>query len=231
MKQLPLSIPLRDHSDFDNFYVCNNNAEAVGIARRLASDADGQVLLLHGEAQSGRSHLLEAACLLAQSKQRTALYLPLRTLITAATSDLFDGLESVSLLALDDVDCLAGKPDWEEALFHLYNRGRQAQQSLLLSSRSAPFHIPFLLKDIHSRLGAALVYKLHGLDDEGKQSCLKLRAANLGLTVSDEVANYILLRSSRDLASLVATIETLDRETLSEKRRLTVPFVKKIMSW
>ena len=204
--------------------------EAVEVARRLASDADGQVLL-HGEAKSGRSHLLEAACLLAHSKQRNALYLPMKTLSTTATADLFDGLESIPLLALDDVDCLAGKPAWEEALFHLYNRGRQSRQSLLLSSASAPTHIPFLLKDIHSRLGAALVYKLHGLDDAGKQGCLKLRAANLGLTLSNEVANYILLRSSRDLKSLVSTIETLDRETLSEKRKLTVPFVKKIMGW
>lgn len=231
MKQLPLSIPLRDHSDFDNFYTAHNNAEAVACLKRCASESNEQVVLVHGEPQSGRSHLLEAACAQAQRNDLTALYLPLRTLLESATADVFDGLEAMPLLALDDVDALAGHAEWEEALFHLYNRGRQHGQCLLLTANAAPAHIPYGLKDLHSRLGAALVYKLYGLDEHGKRGCLVLRGANLGLTVSDEVASYILLRVNRDVGSLVSTVDTLNRESLSESRRLTIPFVKKIMNW
>jgi len=39
------------------------------------------------------------------------------------------------------------------------------------------------------------------------------------------------MRHSRDLQSLLIVLDKLDQLSLVEKRRLTIPFVKKVMDW
>jgi DnaA-homolog protein len=46
---------------------------------------------------------------------------------------IFDDLESRDLLAIDDVQAIAGKADWEVALFDLFNRARAQGCALLIA--------------------------------------------------------------------------------------------------
>lgn len=230
MKQLGLSIPLRDHADFSNYHVSRQNNEAVQAVQQLIADGRGLVFV-HGNSLSGRTHLLQAACIKAQSCLGSALYLPLQDLATTAAPGILSGLDSVGLIAVDDVHCIAGQAAWEEALFHLYNRCLQSQQALLFSADVSPQKLALSLPDLRSRLTAALIYKLNPLSDQDKKACLSLRAANLGLQLSEEVAQYILLRADRNMANLMATVVRLDQETLSQRRKLTIPFVKQVMGW
>ena len=48
----------------------------------------------------------------------------------------------------------------------------------------------------------------------------------LGLKLPEDVARYLLDRTSRHSGDLVETIARLDRASLAEKRRLTIPFVR-----
>ena len=87
------------------------------------------------------------------------------------------------------------------------------------------------LPDLASRLGWGLVFQLQPLDDAGKQEVLKLRAAQRGLQLTDEVARYILSRGARGMGELFAALETLDQASLRDQHRLTIPFVKREMGW
>jgi len=51
-----------------------------------------------------------------------------------------------------------------------------------------------------------------------------------GLVVSEKVFNYIINNCSRDLFFLCAFIRTLDNASLSMKKRVTIPFIKKAIS-
>jgi DnaA family protein len=45
----------------------------------------------------------------------------------------------------------------------------------------------------------------------------------------DEVANFIIQRVPRDMNALFNLLDRLDRASLQEKRKLTIPFVKQVL--
>ncbi|HIZ50454.1 MAG TPA: DnaA regulatory inactivator Hda [Candidatus Pseudomonas excrementavium] len=230
--QLPLGVKLRDEATFDNYYPGPN----AGVLAALQALADPQsapaelCIYLWGAAGSGRSHLLQAACHRMAEAGGLAMYLPLAELLDYGPV-LLEGMEQFDLLCLDELDALAGRADWEEALFHLYNRIQQRQGRLLIAAAAAPRALSLQLPDLVSRLGWGLVFQLQVLDDEGKQQMLKLRAERRGLQLPDEVARYILSRGARGMSELFAALEQLDQASLQAQHRLTIPFVKRVMGW
>lgn len=231
MKQLVLGISLREHSDFANFMVGHKNQELLAALKKFSSQTSPAVMLLHGDAQSGRSHLLEASCAAANELGASTAYLPMQELHSNNPAELLDGLDSVELLAIDDLDLVVSDEHWCKALFHLYNRGQQRKQRLLFSASRPPAQLQVALPDLQSRLSAALVYQLAALNDEERKQCLIQRAHLLGFVINDDVANYVLARAERSMGNLMHILHQLDQETLVHQRRLTVPFVKSVMAW
>ena len=211
--QLPLGLKLRDEATFDNYYA-GPNAAIVRAAQALADPQHTPTepfVYLWGASGSGCSHLLQGACHQMTEAGGLAMYLPLRELLSYGPA-LLEGMEGVDLLCLDELDALAGQPEWEEALFHLYNRIQQRQGRLLMGAAAAPRVVGFNLADLISRLGWGLVYHLQRLDDDDKQQMLKLRAELRGLQLPDEVARYILSRGARGMNELFAALE--DRKSV-----------------
>ncbi len=226
-QQLPLMLPLRESSTLESFVAGSNAALLANLAQ--LPDQAGQ-LYLWGEPGCGRSHLLEATVRRALAQGLSACLLSAREMLHTRVA-LLEGLEAMALVAIDDVNLLAGQRAWEEALFHLYNRSRAEGGALLFSAAQPPAASGFCLPDLSSRLAAGPVYQVQGLDDEGRVSMLTARAAARGLVLTEEVARYLLSRSERAPATLLAHLDRLDREALVHQHRLTVPFVKKILCW
>lgn len=230
--QLPLGIKLRDEATFDNYFA-GANATVLAALQELADPSHipaERCIYLWGAPGSGRSHLLQAACHRMAEAGAVAMYLPLREVLDHGPL-LLDGMEELDLLCLDDLELLAGQADWEEAVFHLYNRIQQRQGRMLMSASAAPRGLGLQLPDLASRLGWGLVFQLQALDDEGKQQMLKMRAERRGLQLPDEVARYILSRGARGMNELFAALEQLDQASLQAQHRLTIPFVKRVMGW
>ena len=70
---------------------------------------------------------------------------------------------------------------------------------------------------------------MHTLDDDQKQAALQFRARARELELNDEVAAYIIQRLPRDMNELFWQLNRLDHASLAEQRKLTIPFVKKIL--
>lgn len=230
--QLPLGVRLRDDATFKNFYP-GSNAVALGYVERLCQADAGwteNLIYLWGAAGVGRSHLLQAACLQMDQSDQQAVYLPLAELIEHGP-DLLEGLEHCQLVCLDDLQVLAGRDDWQEALFHLFNRLRDQGQRLLLSATTAPRELPLELADLRSRLSQALVFQLRELAEEDKLHALQLRASRRGLQMPDEVAAFILNRGTRSMNALFELLERLDQASLQAQRKLTIPFLKEVLGW
>ncbi|SDS76365.1 DnaA regulatory inactivator Hda [Pseudomonas oryzae] len=230
--QLPLGVRLRDDATFANYYP-GANAAALGYVERMCeTDADWaeNLIYLWGAPGVGRSHLLQAACLRMEQFGGRAVYLPLDA-VAMYGPQLLDNLEQCDLVCIDEVDLVAGHPTWEEALFHLFNRLRDAGRRLLLSASAPPREVPIKLPDLKSRLTLALVFQLHGLSDEDKLRALQLRASRRGLHLTDEVGRFILTRGSRSMNSLFDLLEQLDHASLQAQRKLTIPFLKETLGW
>jgi DnaA family protein len=223
-RQLPLSLNLRSDNRFANFIVDAANAGTVHALRDWLARAEPVVFYLFGAQGSGRTHLLQAAAL-----ESSAVYLPLGELAAAEPEAVCEGLEAVALTVLDDIDRIAADPRWCEALFHLFNRIVAADHRLLVSARVAPATLDCALADLRSRLSWGGSFRLHPLDDDGRLRLLQVRMAERGLDIGGDVAAFILSHCARDSASLLQLVERLDRQSLVQKRRLTIPFVKAVI--
>jgi len=228
-EQLALGVALDDQARFGNFFCADN-----GLLLSLLGDAAqgrAEPLYLWGKPGTGRSHLLQAACHHAGELGRSAIYLPLSELTELAPA-VFDGMEAIQLVCLDDIDQIAGLPGWEEALFHLYNRIHAASDcQLVVAASQPPRQLPIKLDDLRSRLGWGVVQQLANLTDEQKVKALQLRSSERGFELSDEVVNYLIHHASRSMNDLFALLDQLDAASLSAQRKITVPFVKQTLGW
>jgi DnaA family protein len=227
MLQLPLGVRLREASRFDNFFP-GPNAAAVHAAATLAESEHAAHLWLWGGRGSGRSHLLQAVCAQCGALTRASTYVPVAELLPIGPGVLA-GLEALRVIAIDDVDSVAGDAGWERALFNLYNSATEQGAVLIFAAAAPPAAIRWTLHDLASRLSAATVFQMRPLDDVELAQALTQRAALRGLELPGESAEFLLKRFPRDMHTLCAVLDTLDEASLIAQRRLTVPFLKEVL--
>jgi DnaA family protein len=222
--QLPLALAIADHARFDTFVGAANGAAVEHVRAVAAGRAD--ILWLWGAPGSGKTHLLQAACRAAAAERR-AMYVPLEI---GLEPEILAGLDAVDVLALDDVDGVAGAADWERALFVLLNGMVERRGGLLLAARTAPAAAGFQLRDLASRAGGAIGYRLKALDDDERLLALCGHAAARGLEIERSAAEYLLARVDRDMADVAVWLERLDRASLAEQRKITIPFIRALLA-
>ncbi len=227
--QLPLALKLDSDATFDNFYITGEHQLLVNQLREQAMAQGEQWIYLSGGV--GRSHLLQACCHLASASGLYARYIPLADVVDYEPEALLEGSEFLDLLCLDDLDAVAGLASWERALFNCYNQMLATGARMLVASAKPLTQQGIVLADLHSRLQSFSVYLLRDSDETARLAAFQLRARLRGMTIPDAVVEYIYMRCQRDLASLFGILNTLDQVSLVEQRRLTIPFVKKVMGW
>ena len=225
--QLPLDIQLPDYARFDSFLAADNLL-LVDVLRQMAEQRGELQVYLWSENGMGKTHLLQAMCYQAMQRGAPACYLPLPILMEHGPQ-LLDNMETIGILCIDDVHCVAGLSNWERALFSLINRCRAQQTRLIFAAGANINELPWKLADLVSRFSWGPVFQVKALSDDSKLKLLQLRARYRGIELSDDVANYMLRRMPRDIPRLCKLLDTLDRESLVAQRRITIPFVKRIL--
>lgn len=223
--QLPLALRYPPDQRFETW---QGAPGAVAQVQALAVGESSDALYLQGGTGSGKTHLLLAACASAEADGRHANYLSLAR-VRGHARDALQGIDQADLVALDDLDALAGDRDDEIALFDLHNRVRDAGAALVYAARNVPAASRLVLPDLRSRLAQCTLVALHALDDEGRAEVLRQRAASRGLLFDEAALDWLLKRCSRDLSDLSALFERLDRASLAAQRRLTVPFLRQVL--
>jgi DnaA-homolog protein len=217
LKQLVLDIRPDAPPTLENFIAGANQPLVDALAVAVVSP--GGHLYLWGDAGSGRSHLLRAACHAAIQAERPAHYCP-------ASGDGGFPDTPHAVLAVDDVQAL---PEARQiALFNAFNRAGGADQTLILAGPAAPLGLN-LREDLRTRIGQTLVFHVRPLDDLARSAILLSQAARRGLRLEEEVIAYLLRYGRRDLPSLLGVLEALDQASLERKRPITLPLLRQVM--
>jgi|FLOH01.1.fsa_nt_gi DnaA-homolog protein len=235
--QLALGLGLDDDARFENFLVSAENQQLLDY---LQADCDEQFVYIWGKGSPGLTHILQAAChkstaedsMVEESTMATsgALYLPLKEK-RQLSPEILQGVSSLSLVCIDDIDEIAGDESWESALFTAFNSIKESRARLIIAGKTAPKNLAIDLPDLHSRLQSGLILQLKELDDKGKLLALQLRAKQRGIELPDAVAEFILLRAQRSLLALMGILDKLDQSSLEQKRKLSIPLVKSTLGW
>ena len=227
--QLSLGVELEPSVSLDNFYAKKNEKVLSHIQQFLQWEGE-RFIYLYGPEGAGKTHLLQGACLEVMKRHESAIYVSLLDR-SEYQEEMLQNLETLSLICIDDVDAIAGDSAWEEALFHLYNASFVRGSRLLLAGRQLPVHLNFNLSDLTSRLAWGLSFKLEPLVGPDALLVLQQQAHEVGMNLPQEVSQFLLQRSKRDMASLGEIMRVLKRASLNHHRKVTVPFVKQVMGW
>ena len=220
MKQLALELSTCADPSFGNF-VIGANAEVVNALQSVArGDHAERFVYLWGSPGSGRTHLL--AAVVAASARKPALLAR-----AAQAGERLADASSDGLVALDEVERLDAHA--QGCLFTLYNRIRAASGALVAAGSHPPAGLG-VRPDLATRLAWGLVYEVRGLSDADKAVAMNERALEHGFELPQEVCEYVLRHGRRDLPSLIALIDALDRCSLETRRPITVPLAREVMN-
>lgn len=209
MRQLALDLVEPSPPSLNRF-VAGRNHELLSLLGEVADNrARETCLYIWGERGVGKTYLLRA--------------------LARVRGVFIDGAHGLQLdrvpdlLAIDDLDAL-DEPGLQ-ALFNAYNEMRAAGGVIVASGPRPPAELA-IRSDLATRLAWGLVFQVHPLSDDDKAAALRDRAAELGLALSGELVAYLLNHWSRDLASLLAALDAIDRYSLENKRPVTLPLIR-----
>ncbi len=229
-RQLPLALRYPPDQRLDSFIEAP--AGFIAQLRMLAEGGSEDWLYLQGADGVGKTHLALATCAAAEVAGRRAAYLPLPAASGRLRSAL-EALEGNDLIALDGLDAIAGSRDDEVALFDFHNRARSNGHSgkvgVLYTARATPDALALTLSDLRSRLAQCTRIALSAIDEDGRRNVLRARAQRRGMVIEDAALDWMLRRVDRDLVSLTALLDQLDRASLAAQRRITVPFLREVI--
>lgn len=225
--QLPLQFEFQATQNFSTFYA-GDNKEVINHLK-LIFTSDEQQIFLWGNAGTGKTHLLQATSQDANNYGKTSFFFSLDVKTLPAPS-MLDGLENFDLVCFDNIDQIAGNSDWEHAFFNFFNLHRDANKKLILSAPSPPKFTAIQLPDLKTRMNWGLTLKLQALTDEQQVNALIYKANDLGFEIPLNVGKFLMTHYARDLPSIWVLLKKIDHATLAAKRKLTIPFLKQIMT-
>jgi len=191
---------------------------------------DGETQLgLWGGAASGKTHLLNAAARYARS-QRLSLQLYDAAQLAGLDATGFDGFGHCDVLAIDNLDAIAGDADWEACFYQVINQCRDGLFRLVYTLSCQPQALSTRLDDFRSRLQWGLLLQLPDNRDEEVRRIIMGRARLLGIELSAEVVAYLLTHYSRNLCVQMSILQRLNDASLSRQRRVTIPLVKQALA-
>ncbi|RQS34712.1 DnaA regulatory inactivator Hda [Burkholderia sp. Bp8992] len=225
-RQLTLDLGTPPPATFDNFIMNEENDELISRLQKLdlalaAGPVPDRSFYIWGEPGSGRTHLLQA--LVSDASYGYARYLTPQSPLGAFTFD-----PRIGIYAIDDCDRMSDTQ--QVALFNLFNEVRAHPSSAFVAAGPAAPLALDVREDLRTRLGWGLVFHLSPPSDAGKIAVLKLAAKERGIALTDDIAAYLLTHFRRDMPSLMALLDALDRFSLEQKRAVTLPLLRRMLA-
>lgn len=219
MRQQVLDWGIEAAQTLDTFVV-GQNAELAQRLRLLAESTvnslEERFVYLWGDDGAGKTHLLRALAVSAET----------RYIAADAGTDAFQFMPEVRHYLLDDCDKLSAES--QIAAFNLFNQVRDHGGVLVAAGSVAPAALA-LREDLRTRLGWGLIYQVHGLTDDEKIAALTQAAHARGFALAPGVLPYLITHFRRDMRSLSAMLNALDRYSLETQRPITLPLLRSLL--
>lgn len=212
MQQLLLDVFTPPKPNLVNFLV-GKNAQVVHALQNLKQKAPAhRFVCLYGPKGCGKSHLLRGVSELLEAP------------VQAGTERLVFKPVANTLI-VDDTDRLT--PFSQIQLFNAFNSSLAGNKPvrIVLAFENPPATLQ-VRDDLRTRIESGLCLRVHPLSDEEKFNALQTVAKSRGLQLSDEVVDYALRYFQRDMGSLMAVMDSLDRFSLEQHKPVSVHLLR-----
>ena len=215
---------LNSNYTFSRFVVGTSNRLPDSAARAVA-EAPGHTynpLFIHSGVGLGKTHLLHAIAHTCVSRGLSYRYATteqftnefIASIRNRSTEEFRHKYRNTQVLLIDDIQFINGKEQTQEVFFHTFNELHDSNRQVVLTSDRPPGALSSLEDRLRSRFVWGLVAGIQPPDLETRMAILRNKAAQLHLSLHEEVMELVarvVRRNVRELEGSLNRILALSR--------------------
>ena len=133
-------------------------------------------------------------------------------------------------LLIDDIQFIAGKESTQEEFFHTFNTLYESKKQIVLTSDRPPRDIATLEDRLKTRFEWGLTADVQPPDFETRMAIIKRKAELVGLSVPDNVCEFIAQKLKSNIRQLEGTVKKLNAIHLVEGATPTISTAQRAIS-
>jgi chromosomal replication initiator protein len=207
---------------FKNFFESESNIFARTAGETVANNPGKTAfnpLFIYGTSGVGKTHLCHAAGTRIKDlmPEKRVLYVSAHLFKVQYSdavrfntrNDFINFYQGIDVLIIDDIHEFVGSEGTQKEFFHIFNHLHQSSKQLVLTCDKAPAELQGLEERLLTRFRWGATVKLENPDMELRVKILKNKVLNDGLTITDDVLEFIaenVTENARDLEGVVASL-------------------------
>jgi chromosomal replication initiator protein len=151
--------------------------------------------------------------------------------IQSGTANEFSSFyKKMDVLIIDDIQFLIGKEKTQDYFFHIFNTLHQAGKQIVLTSDKPPKELKGLNERLVSRFQWGLTADMQAPDFETRIAILKNKAESYGITIPNEILEYIAYNITSNIRELEGCLIKLLANSSLNSQEINMELARKAVN-
>jgi chromosomal replication initiator protein len=231
---------LNSRYTFDNFIKGEGNQLARAAASAISDNPGGtsfNPFFVYGGVGLGKTHLIQAIGnkIVNNFPEKRVIYLSsdiftvefVEAIQSNKVNDFSNFYRSMDVLIIDDIQFLIGKEKTQDLFFHIFNTLHQSRKQIVLSSDKPPKNLKGLDERLISRFQWGLPADIQPPEFETRIAILKKKSEDFGMSVSNEILEYIASNITSNIRELEGCLIKLLANASLNSKEINLELAKK----
>ena len=243
IRNLQIESQLNPNYNFENFLEGDSNRLARSAGMAVSNKPGGtsfNPLMIFGGVGLGKTHLAHAIGVEIKNKypDKTVLYISaekftqqyIESVKKNTRNDFIHFYQVIDILIIDDVQFFSGKSGTQDVFFHIFNHLHQNGKQVIVTSDKAPVDMQDIEQRLLSRFKWGLSAELQIPDLETRISILKNKLFRDGVTIKDNIVEYVAKNIKTNVRELEGAIISLIAQSSFNRVDIDLELAKEIIN-
>ena len=243
IRNLQIESQLNPNYNFENFLEGDSNRLARSAGMAVSNKPGGtsfNPLMIFGGVGLGKTHLAHAIGIEIKEKypDKTVLYISaekftqqyIESVKKNNRNDFIHFYQVIDILIIDDVQFLSGKSGTQDVFFHIFNHLHQNGKQVIITSDKAPVDMQDIEQRLLSRFKWGLSAELQVPDLETRISILNNKLFHDGVTISENIIEYVAKNIKTNVRELEGAIISLIAQSSFNRVDIDLELAKEIVN-
>lgn len=233
---------LNPNYTFENYFGGSSNKLARAAGEAIAQNPGKTAFnpfFMYGNSGVGKTHLMNAIGTRIKElyPEKRVLYVSTHLFQVQFTdaarsntiNDFINFYQSIDVLLIDDIQELGGKTATQNTFFHIFNHLHQNGKQLIMTSDRPPVSLVGLEDRLLTRFKWGLTAEMERPDYELRKRILVNKVRHDGLTISDNVIDYMARNISNSVRDLEGVIVSLMAHSMVYNREIDIDLAERVL--